>query len=462
MTANILLVDDLESNIKLLETKLLSEYYNVFTSTSGHNALEILEHHKIDIVLLDVMMPGMDGFTTCIKIKSNPKTLHIPVIMVTALSDIEDRVRGLEAGADDFLTKPINDIALFARVKSLSRIKAMIDELELRNQTNSMLGASTVDIKDNFVDSNILLVNDDIIQAKNVKLILSKISNKIKIAHSYDQINSVIENFVPDIIIISDQLDDEEDPLRLNVMFKSKKILQYAVIMLLVEEDNVNMVIKGMEIGVNDYCVYPLEASELIARVKTQLRRKLYQDDIRSTLDRSVSLSIKDGLTEVFNRRYFDIHIAQRMNIALETHKPLALLMLDIDDFKKINDTYGHQVGDRLLRHLIKIIKPAIRITDLVARYGGEEFAILLNNVQNTDALNIAHKIRKKVANTTLFLDKKNSKKKIRQTISIGITSYRKDDTVNSFIQRADKALYQAKNQGKNKVIQIQKDNIVN
>jgi two-component system cell cycle response regulator len=126
MTARILVVDDIFPNVKLLEAKLVAEYYDVVTAQSGMEALAKIEEAKPDVVLLDVMMPGMDGFEVCQKIKSNPATAHIPVIMVTALTDSEDRIRGLESGADDFLSKPVNDIALMARVRSSVRLKMTV------------------------------------------------------------------------------------------------------------------------------------------------------------------------------------------------------------------------------------------------------------------------------------------------------------------------------------------------
>ena len=127
----------------------------------GADTLDKVVSFGPDVILLDVMMPGIDGFETCKKIKENPETTHIPVVMVTALSELEDRVKGLESGADEFLTKPINDIALFARVKSLARMKTVIDELKLRNTINAELGATVIELKDNFLESKILLFDDD-------------------------------------------------------------------------------------------------------------------------------------------------------------------------------------------------------------------------------------------------------------------------------------------------------------
>ena len=142
MTARVLVVDDLVPNLKLLEARLTAEYFDVVTATNGFEALEICERDECDIVLLDVMMPGMDGFEVCRRLKSNPETLHLPVVMVTALDQTADRVRGLEAGADDFLTKPIDEIALIARVRSLARLKFVMDELRNRAETSASLGVS--------------------------------------------------------------------------------------------------------------------------------------------------------------------------------------------------------------------------------------------------------------------------------------------------------------------------------
>ncbi|HEY8189324.1 MAG TPA: response regulator, partial [Micavibrio sp.] len=140
MSARVLVVDDILPNVKLLEAKLSSEYYDVLTATSGEEALLKVQNDSPDIVLLDVMMPGMDGFEVCRRIKANPLVAHIPVVMVTALTDSSDKVRGLQAGADDFLSKPVNDTALMARVRSLVRLKMTIDEWRVRENTASQLG----------------------------------------------------------------------------------------------------------------------------------------------------------------------------------------------------------------------------------------------------------------------------------------------------------------------------------
>ena len=448
MTATVLVVDDLDANVKLLEAKLLSEYYTVITANSGLGALQSLTQNKIDIVLLDVMMPGMDGFETCAKIKSNPETTHIPVVMVTALSEIEDRIKGLEAGADEFLTKPINDTALFARVKSLSRMKTVIDELRLRNSTAAELGGQVIEPKENFTESKILLLDDDVIQAKNIKAILGKLTQQIQSLSAPDDIDS-LGSFIPDLVIISCQIDIE-DPLRIGVMLRSKPIFKNAVLMFLAEEENMPMVIRGMELGINDYFIYPVDASELQARVRTQLRRKQYQDDLRTELEESVDLSTKDGLTGLFNRRYFDIHIKQMTERVKGSGHKLCMMMLDMDHFKEVNDTYGHQAGDAVLKTLAATLKASFRVTDLIARYGGEEFVVLLST-DLEDAKMIAEKTRAAIETVDFVIP--TQAQPLKKTTSIGLAAFNPDESIESFIGRVDKALYEAKETGRNKVV---------
>jgi two-component system cell cycle response regulator len=451
MTANVLVVDDIVSNIKLLEAKLLNEYYTVFTATNAKDALDLLDHNKIDVVLLDVMMPDMDGFETCKRIKSNPSTTHIPVVMVTALSDTEDRVKGLEAGADEFLTKPIDDTALFARVRSLARMKAVIDELKLRNTTNAELGGSIIEMKDNFSNNQLLLIDDDLVQAKNISKMLAPITSQIRIISDISELETN-EDYVPDLVIISCQLE-QSDPLRISVMLKANAKFRDTVLILSADEENTSLVIKGLELGINDYFIYPIDSNELLARIKTQLRRKRYQDNLRNDLELSMNLSIKDSLTGVFNRHYFDTHIKQMVNKANDNKRPLCLLMCDIDYFKQVNDTYGHQAGDVVLKTISAVLKNNFRVTDLVARYGGEEFTVLLNDLTINEAMYIAERLRKEVE--TINFKIKLQEQPLTKTISIGVTEYKLGESISNFIDRTDKAMYKAKDSGRNKVINI-------
>ena len=233
MTARILVVDDVLPNVKLLEAKLSREYYDVLTAMNGPDALEIVEREVPDIILLDVMMHGMDGFEVCEQIKANPNLMHIPVVMVTALSDTSDRVRGLEAGADDFLTKPVNDIALFARVRSLIRLKMMMDELRLREATSSSFGMAESEEDDLDVSGGrVLVVEDREIYARNINQALGD-KHTVNMAVSADEAIEAAKTGNVDLIIVSLSLQDT-DGLRLCSHLRSMEESRQMPILILV------------------------------------------------------------------------------------------------------------------------------------------------------------------------------------------------------------------------------------
>ncbi|MCP5362011.1 MAG: response regulator [Hyphomicrobiales bacterium] len=215
MPGRVLVVDDLVPNVKLLEAKLSNDYYEVFSAFSGQEALDKVKEVQPDIILLDIMMPEMDGFEVCRRLKADPETALIPVVMVTALSEQEDRVRGLEAGANDFITKPIDDLHLLARVRSLVRLKVMVDELRLRDRTGSELGLieqnpTTINPDDS---ANILIIDDDVVQTKNICNELQKLGHMTEECPPAEAVTRVA-NGDYDLVIISTELD-EADGLRL-------------------------------------------------------------------------------------------------------------------------------------------------------------------------------------------------------------------------------------------------------
>ena len=204
MTARVLVVDDVELNVKLLEAKLSSEYFQVIPAFNGPTALELAESELPDIILLDVMMPRMDGFEVCRRLKANARTTDIPVVMVTALSDIADRLRGLEAGADDFLTKPVNDIALFARVRSLVRLKRMMEELRLREEICGRFGSheDRGDFGEAVTQTDILLVEQPGFGAARVADTLAPIAKSVRLAGGCGEAQEILDGNV-ELIILS-------------------------------------------------------------------------------------------------------------------------------------------------------------------------------------------------------------------------------------------------------------------
>src|SRR5436189_269359 len=350
MTARVLVVDDVELNVKLLEAKLSSEYFEVIAADNGQAALDLAESELPDIILLDVMMPRMDGFEVCRRLKANPHTTDIPVVMVTALSDVADRLRGLESGADEFLTMP------------------------------------------------------------------------------------------------------DGDPLRLVSQWRAAEATRQLPILLLAEERALPRLAKGLDLGANDYLVRPVDRNELLARARTQIRRKRLQDRLGENYRRSLSLALTDDLTGLYNRRYVFAHLSELIARLAEGGSNTAVMIFDIDHFKRVNDRYGHPAGDDVLRELAVRAQRNVRSVDLVGRLGGEEFVVVMPETNLSGAAVVADRLRLAVCEQPFNLPANGELVPVTISIGVAITATG-EDTLEGLLKRADEALYAAKNGGRNRVV---------
>lgn len=454
MTARVLVVDDILPNVKLLEAKLSGEYFDVITASSGAEAIQKAEKESPDIILLDVMMPGMDGFETCQRLKSSPATAHIPVVMVTALTDATDRVRGLESGADDFLSKPVNDIALMARVRSLVRLKMTVDEWRIRENTANQFGF--VGNKGTFLaepseKARVLIIEDKSFESEKFIETLKRDDDEIVAVRSGDQAMDMAQHNDFDIITVSLNLQNE-DGLRLCSHLRSNERTRAVPILMVAEEADMKRIAQGLEIGAHDYILRPVDRNELLARVRTQIRRKRYQDRLRSNYEQSLSLALTDSLTGLFNRRYLMVHLEKLLNKNKESNKSLCCLMMDIDHFKKINDTYGHQVGDDVLKVFAERVSQRLRSFDLVARLGGEEFVVVLPDISQDMAFQVAERLRKGICNAKFEVSGPHGPIDVSVSIGAAMITGSQNLKVEDVLKLADDELYRAKEGGRNRV----------
>jgi two-component system, cell cycle response regulator len=446
MSARILVVDDIFPNVKLLEAKLMSEYYEVITATSGAEALEKVESEKPDIILLDVMMPGIDGFEVCSRIKNNPLQAHIPIVMVTALTDVADKVRGLEAGADDFLSKPINDIALMSRVRSLIRLKMALDEWRVRENTASQLGVvhESSHVMSEAIDkAAVLLIEDKGFEAEKIVKSLAIDSHHVVCVESGIKAMEKIASQDFEALLVSINLTNE-DGLRLISHLRSNNKTRLLPIIMLAEEQDMKKVAHGLEIGAHDYIMRPLERNELIARVRTQIRKKRFQDRLRATYEISLSMALTDGLTGLYNRRYLEAHLQKLLTKNAENKKKLGVLMVDIDHFKQVNDSYGHDVGDQILKIFADRLKDNLRSFDLVARMGGEEFVVVLPEVSDDRPYLVAERLRLAICEEAFPCNVPEGSLNISTSIG-GVIMDSQSTSMEDALKRADICLYQAK-----------------
>lgn len=453
MTARVLVVDDILANVKLLEARLSAEYFDVVTAMSGAEALSICERAQCDIVLLDVMMPEMDGFEVCRRLKANPATHHIPVVMVTALDQPADRVRGLDVGADDFLTKPVNDLALITRVRSLVRLKMMQDELRMRAVTSREIGMRdplAEAVAETGVNGRILIVDD---RASSYERIVQALASQHQIeveSGAQEALFKAAEGDF-DLVMVSLGLSDF-DPLRLCSQIRSIDRTRGLPILVIAEPEDQPRLLRALDIGVNDYLLRPIDRNEMAARVRTQVRKKRYTERLRDNVQQSMEMAITDGLTGLHNRRYMESHLGTLVEQASMRGKPLSVLILDIDYFKAVNDTWGHDAGDEVLREFAQRLRKSVRGIDLACRLGGEEFVVVMPDTDAGVASIVAERIRSRVAGEPFAIHK--GARAIDVTVSIGMAQRQAGDAeAGALIKRADQALYRAKRDGRNRVV---------
>jgi len=377
----------------------------------------------------------------------------VPIIMVTALSDAEDRVRGLDAGADDFLTKPVNDVALYARIRSLVRLKMTADEWRLRQATGAHLGM--------FVDDsaakpkaggggNLLVVEDNPAYAERLRRALATDNDVLEVVSQPVEALARANEGVYDVLVVSLALR-ETDGLRLCAQIRSQGQTRNIPLIALVEDGDFPRIAKALDLGVNDYILRSADTQEILARARTQIRRRRYQDGLRANFERNVALALNDSLTGLYNRRYLTAHLAALMDRTMRTGKALSLLMIDVDHFKIVNDTYGHAIGDEVLIAVGERLSRHLRSFDTVARWGGEEFVVVMPEAEPRVAHAVAERLRARIADEPIPV--KHEVGQLSVTISIGIAiSGDGLDNPDDLLRAADGAMYEAKRQGRNRV----------
>ena len=450
MSARILVIDDIEANVRLLEAKLTAEYFDVITASDGEAALAMARTASPDIILLDVMMPGLSGFEVCRRLKDDQATQHIPVVLVTALDGRADRLAGLEAGADEFLTKPIDDAMLLARVRGLTRLKMAVDELRLREASGRRIGviaSSAARLAGG--GGRVLILDDNKRQADRIAAELQ--AEHRPVVEQSPDLAQAAARAAMDLVIVN--LDSAEfDGLRVVAALRSDEATRHLPILAVMDTDQRPKLVKAIELGANDVLARPIDPLELSARVRTQIRHKRYGDLLRDNLDHSFELAVTDQLTGLHNRRFMLQKLGALVARAAMGGEPMSLLMVDIDHFKAVNDRFGHDVGDAVLAQFALHMSTHVRAMDIACRAGGEEFVVLMPNTRLEAAHQIADRLRLYLAGEAYELGE--GRESLAVTVSIGVAAtLGANDQMDAVLKRADLALYEAKAAGRNQVI---------
>ncbi|MBE9532292.1 MAG: response regulator, partial [Proteobacteria bacterium] len=351
----ILIVDDMPVNVKILSTKLAAAGYECLKAYGGEEAVKIAREESPDIILLDIMMPEMDGYEVTRILKSDSKTSIIPIVMVTALEGVEDKVKGLDAGADDFLTKPPNQTELIARVRSLIKLKRLQQEAEIRTTHDHRPPDIALNRGDEEKKGTILIIEDDIKTSSLWSRVLSA-NYECIMAKTAEEGLAAMDKGIPDLVLLDLLLPDMHG-LDLLKRVKKNPVMEEISVIIVSSINDLETRVKGIDLGSDDYLVKPINALEMLARVRAAIRKTRARLKLKQTLNEVFKLSITDSLTGLYNRQYFNSYLEKLMASSRRHDRPFSILFVDIDHFKEINDTFGHLVGDSVLKNLAVIFE---------------------------------------------------------------------------------------------------------
>jgi two-component system, cell cycle response regulator len=445
----VLVVDDQPVNVEVLGTQLSAAGYEVIRAYSGEEALALAAETKPDIILLDILMPGLSGYDVTARIKGDPALQSTPVVLITVLEGVDDKVQGLNAGADDFLSRPVNPLELQARIRSLVKLKRLQDELAQKNRETPPSPGPLTEEKP-AAKKTILIVEDGNAAALFTRTIVEKAGYESVLAKNGTEAKAILSKAIPDLILL-DLLLPDADGLELLREIRSFPAMDQTPVIIVSGLSDLETKVKGIETGADDYLVKPFNALEMVARIRANLRKTEISHKLRSDLNIAVTQAMTDTLTQLYNRNYFNINVEREIAAAKRYGRLFSLLMLDIDYFKSINDTFGHLAGDSVLKELGVILKDKVRAGDIAVRYGGEEFVLLLQETGIKGALTAAENIRRKVEQHHF-----SNIQDAMITVSIGVADYNPaDGDMDTIITKADRALYEAKQAGRNRVMAL-------
>lgn len=489
----ILVVDDEQSVHKLLRAYLERHDYDVRSCLQSREVVVKIDEHDPDLILLDLMMPELDGISATRRIRNLELQSYLPIIVLTAKKEKWDMVTALEAGADDYITKPFDFDELLARIKNMLRIKSLQDTLVRRtvevdeaNQQISRL--NTVLVKTNkqlqrklYDFHNLFEVSYRVMgQLEFPKLVRKALVNILGIFGTRNAVLLQAEKENSDFFTVVDSRGMVEDIITTLRFSRHSALIHYlelekkAVQLEDLPEEFAGIAaeLKAAEIEV----VSPMLSNDDITGLVclgANFKSEPYSEESLETLgiltnmlsvathnarnyERLRELSYTDGMTGLHNYRFFRLRIKEELARARRESSSLSLLIMDVDHFKNYNDTLGHPAGDEVLRKVSNILKKSVRDNDIVARYGGEEFAIILPRATQHGATALAERIRIKVEEAGFFREEVQPMGKV--TISVGLASFPQDAPAETeLISFADQALYVAKKSGRNQVV-IAKD----
>ncbi|WP_299370693.1 diguanylate cyclase [uncultured Tateyamaria sp.] len=455
MHGKVLVVDPIATNRIVLRVKLAASHYDMDQAGSIADAIRAMGKSRPDIILCADTLP--DGGPLKLMNRMRKAGLHgkVPLIVLGNGCDGDTRIRLLGAGAEDVLEKPLDDSFLLARIRSVIRAFASATEWKLRDGTSRALGFAEPSTQFGPAQSVRVVARDQArleswrpALCENTRATVASCTPAAAVEHrSKDK--------AADGFVLVVEPDASADMLGLLATIRSNASTRHSVILVVQVDPDCKLGAQMLDMGANDVMAFHRDPSEVALRLETLLARKRMSDALRDTVRTGIEAALIDPLTGLHNRRYAMPHLARIADRATRSGRPFAVMVADMDHFKKINDTHGHAAGDAVLVDTARRLRENLRAVDMVARIGGEEFLIVMPGAGLQDAKNAAQRLCQIVRDTPFEVP--GSSADVTATISIGMTvcdpaktaALTVAHTPESLLDRADKALYGAKAKGR-------------
>jgi len=456
MSRKILIIDSVATNRIVLRVKMKAAQYDVVAFANCAEAGEHVRSDPPDLLLINLSDPTEDRYAFCRKLRSDAATANLGIIALGMDDTAKARFAALDAGADDVLPRPVSDTLLLARVRHLLRRWNLYQEWTMQDGTNASFGWEE-ERADSLNPAAVLLLSDNPAMCVDLSgLLQAGLGHAVRQLPATRVLTSATPARVPDLYVI-DASDAHCKPDRLMQLVSDLHGCaerRFAGRMVIVPRNRPDLAALFLDLGADDVVRADVSPCEMGLRARNLIRHKARQDRMRERVRDGLTASVTDCLTGLRNRRYAEQHLHRIAEQAHEAKCDYALMMLDIDHFKQINDRYGHAAGDAVLKQLALRLTRCFRKIDLIARMGGEEFLVAMPRTSTEEAALAAERLRH-VVDATPFSTGAGGPT-VRVTISIGVAIDQPDaplpPSLTEMLDRADGALYAAKSGGRNMV----------
>ena len=455
MTGSILVVDSVATNRIMLKAALDSAQYDTMTCASCVEATELVQEYQPDLLLINLANPIEDSHSFCATLRKSSKNAHLAIIAVGVADTNEARLAALGANVDDVLPHPRSNSLLLARIRGLLRRRSATLEWSMREETSRALGFQE-EAAPRLTPQKVSFVR-----------LGSKLTDQLTFCLNNSEIGSITEMSIKEalsqsgeassadvIVLDAHNFEDETQIYSLIADLRSRKKSLHSEILVIVPHRQVKLAARLFDLGASDIAYSNASSEELVLRIEKLATQKVAQDMQRKNVRNGLHAAVTDSLTGLYNRRYAETHLSRIAEQAKATGLSYALMVVDIDHFKTINDRYGHSAGDKVLVSMAEKLKSSFRAIDLVARIGGEEFLICMPNTRTAQAKIAAERLRRTVNRNSFQLTETDTE--ISITISVGVAvdvlKGQENLSTEQLFERADAALYAAKSSGRDKV----------